>query len=217
MCFFYPQFGDTSFCSNWTYHFSSSTVKVAVNKVICSIHNVIESSIFSKSTKFDIMSTTAAETAGNAPRYLKISIRDPIKSTDTFGQYVCYNVESSSNIPGFVYGEVSVIRRYSDFAWLAEQLSKACPGAIVPALPEKQAVGRFQADFVETRRRALERFLLRVAAHVELNVVPAFIAFLQANDATLKTMKNQAMEKKVQPYSDYCTSRLCTSSPSVFS
>lgn len=143
------------------------------------------------------MSATTAETVGNTARYLKISIRDPIKSTDTFGQYVCYNVESSSNIPGFVYGEVSVIRRYSDFAWLAEQLSKACPGAIIPALPEKQAVGRFQADFVETRRRALERFLLRVAAHVELNVIPAFIAFLQANDASLKTMKNQAMEKKV--------------------
>ena len=124
------------------------------------------------------MSSTTTESAGNAARYLKISIRDPIKSTDAFGQFVCYNVESSSNIPGFVYGEVAVIRRYSDFAWLAEQLSKACPGAIIPALPDKQAVGRFQADFVETRRRALERFLLRVAAHVELNVVPAFYCIL---------------------------------------
>lgn len=128
---------------------------------------------------------------------MKISIRDPLKSQDAFGAYICYSIESNSNIPGFIYGEVTVIRRYSDFEWLSSELSKACPGAIIPALPDKQAVGRFQSDFVETRRRALERFLLRVAAHPELNVVPSFIAFLQANDATLKNMKNAAMEKKV--------------------
>jgi sorting nexin-1/2 len=36
---------------------------------------------------------------------------------------------------------------------------------IVPPPPEKQAVGRFASEFVESRRQALERMLNRAAAH----------------------------------------------------
>jgi sorting nexin-1/2 len=39
------------------------------------------------------------------------------------------------------------------------------PGVIIPPPPEKQAVGRFEADFVESRRSALERMLNKAAAH----------------------------------------------------
>lgn len=35
----------------------------------------------------------------------------------------------------------------------------------MPPPPEKQAVGRFDADFVETRRQALERMLNKIAGH----------------------------------------------------
>jgi sorting nexin-1/2 len=42
------------------------------------------------------------------------------------------------------------------------------PGTIVPPPPEKQAVGRFNADFVESRRQALERMLNKIAAHPAL-------------------------------------------------
>jgi len=38
----------------------------------------------------------------------------------------------------------------------------------VPPPPEKQAVGRFNADFVESRRQALERMLNKTAAHPTL-------------------------------------------------
>lgn len=31
------------------------------------------------------------------------------------------------------------------------------PGLIVPPLPEKQVIGRFEDDFIEYRMRALER------------------------------------------------------------
>ena len=96
---------------------------------------------------------------------------------------------TNSNIPGYVYGETNVVRRYSDFTWLSTELSRVCAGVIVPALPEKQTVGRFSTEFVEARRRALERFLLRVAAHQELNTSPVFIAFLQAGEDSLKDAK----------------------------
>ena len=38
---------------------------------------------------------------------------------------------------------------------------------------------RFSSEFVESRRKALERFLLRVAAHKELNTLSVLIVFLQ--------------------------------------
>ena len=38
----------------------------------------------------------------------------------------------------------------------------------MPPPPEKQAVGRFNADFVESRRQSLERMLNKIAAHPTL-------------------------------------------------
>ena len=39
------------------------------------------------------------------------------------------------------------------------------PGIIIPPPPEKQVVGRFDSNFVESRRAALERMLNKIAAH----------------------------------------------------
>lgn len=61
--------------------------------------------------------------------------------------------------------EFAVSRRYRDFLWLYNQLHNNNPGVVVPPPPEKQAVGRFDADFVESRRQALERMLNKCAAH----------------------------------------------------
>eukprot|EP00978_Attheya_sp_CCMP212_P029228 scaffold103334_cov48-Attheya_sp.AAC.1 len=57
----------------------------------------------------------------------------------------------------------AVLRRYSDFLWLYERMHRERAGAVVPPLPEKQAVARFSAAFVEDRRIHLEQFLRRVA------------------------------------------------------
>jgi sorting nexin-1/2 len=42
------------------------------------------------------------------------------------------------------------------------------PGVIVPPPPEKQAMGRFDSNFVESRRAALEKMLNKIAAHPTL-------------------------------------------------
>lgn len=44
-------------------------------------------------------------------------------------------------------------------------------------------MGNFDPEFVESRRRALEKFLRRIAENPELGVSDVFIAFLQADDA----------------------------------
>jgi sorting nexin-1/2 len=84
----------------------------------------------------------------------------------------------------------AVLRRYSDFVWLQERLSKERAGAILPPLPEKQAVSRFSPEFIEERRFQLELFLRRVAVHPELYDSPSFITFLRADDVTFHAAKN---------------------------
>lgn len=61
--------------------------------------------------------------------------------------------------------EFAVSRRYRDFRWLYNALHNNNPGVVVPPPPEKQAVGRFDSEFVESRRQALERMLNKMAAH----------------------------------------------------
>lgn len=61
--------------------------------------------------------------------------------------------------------EFSVTRRYSDFLWLYKVLNTNNPGVVVPPPPEKQAVGRFDENFVESRRAALERMVNRICQH----------------------------------------------------
>lgn len=61
--------------------------------------------------------------------------------------------------------DFAVSRRYRDFLWLYNSLHNSNPGVVVPPPPEKQAVGRFDTNFVESRRSALEKMLNKTAAH----------------------------------------------------
>jgi sorting nexin-1/2 len=65
----------------------------------------------------------------------------------------------------YVRPEFTVSRRYRDFLWLYTSLHSSNPGIIIPPPPEKQAVGRFESNFVESRRAALERMLNKIASH----------------------------------------------------
>jgi hypothetical protein len=78
-------------------------------------------------------------------------------------------------VPGLDGLAFTTLRRFSDFEWLKAQLKETYPFLIVPALPEKQQLGRFSADFVDMRLRALQRWVERVAQHPELSTVGTFI------------------------------------------
>lgn len=56
-----------------------------------------------------------------------------------------------------------VIRRYSDFIWLLDVLTKRFPFRLLPALPPKK-IGPDQA-FLDQRKRGLSRFLSFIASH----------------------------------------------------
>eukprot|EP00210_Caulerpa_lentillifera_P001766 g1696.t1 len=70
-------------------------------------------------------------------------------------------------MPQYRSPQIEVVRRFRDFAWLADKLRERHRGTIIPALPEKSAVQKYQmsTEFIETRRRALQVFINRVCSH----------------------------------------------------
>lgn len=107
-----------------------------------------------------------------------------------------YKVNTNTNHSNFAYGEFSVLRRFSDFVWLHDQLCFFHPGCIVPPLPEKQTIGRFTPEFIDARRRSLEKFMSRVTRHKELMNANVLITFLQADDAGLNAAKEKNKQEK---------------------
>jgi sorting nexin-1/2 len=107
-------------------------------------------------------------------------------------KYTSYKINTivTAASAAFPFQNASVIRRYSDFVWLVTQLGNEFAGAVVCPLPEKQAVSRFNSEFVEGRRKQLERFLQRVAVHPELATADCLRVFLSADDIAFSLAKS---------------------------
>eukprot|EP00904_Undaria_pinnatifida_P001523 jgi/Undpi1/11371/HiC_scaffold_30.g13668.m1 len=132
-----------------------------------------------------------------APGYrLGITVCDPVKQDQGMNAYITYKVHTSTDRQDFDYGQLVVIRRFKDFVWLSHRLEEEFPGIVMPALPVKIVVGKFDQVFVEKRRKELEIFLNRVAAHKELSGSKYFKTFLQADDVVLADTKEQEKAKR---------------------
>lgn len=116
---------------------------------------------------------------------------------------IWYSYKVNSNIArsGFAAGPITVERRYSDFSWLSSALAKEFPGAIIPPLPEKLTLGRFSSEFVESRRRALERFLSRILLHPDLGNAQSFCTFLQGDESSFGSAKDETKNANKQKLS----------------
>ncbi|PLW16641.1 hypothetical protein PCANC_10419 [Puccinia coronata f. sp. avenae] len=79
--------------------------------------------------------------------------------------------------------QVTVARRYSHFELLAAGLHSLYGEVIdLPALPEKRLTSNYDSSFVESRRRALERYLFRLTRHPVLRYSPRLTSFLGCED-----------------------------------
>ncbi|KAJ2160164.1 Vacuolar protein sorting-associated protein vps5 [Coemansia sp. RSA 552] len=126
---------------------------------------------------------------------MEIAVTDPVKVSDALKSHIAYRVQTQSD--GSVLGETTVVvrRRYRDFDWLVRELAARHPGVIVPAIPEKQSMGRFEDEFVEARRAGLESSLRRIARHPVLWNDDALQLFLAADDfATRARAATEARE-----------------------
>ncbi|KAF8969779.1 Sorting nexin mvp1 [Entomortierella lignicola] len=73
--------------------------------------------------------------------------------------------------------QTTVIRRYSDFWWLLEVLSKRFPFRILPNLPPKR-LGVADEVFLARRLRGLTRFINAIVRHPVLKNDPLVVSFL---------------------------------------
>lgn len=125
-----------------------------------------------------------------ASHMLKITVTNPVKNGDIFGgSYISYSINTETNRHDFAAATSTVVRRYSDFVWLLQELLKLTPTASLPSLPEKQTIGRFSNDFVESRRKSLESFLCIVGQHKELSSYEVFHVFLQEDGGKFSQIK----------------------------
>jgi len=93
--------------------------------------------------------------------------------------------------------QAEVFRRYNHFLWLRKLIWQEYRGIIVPPLPEKKNFGRFDASFVERRRRRLEQFLNRLATHPYLKDSNTFHVFLNIQESETFAQAIQGDQKTV--------------------
>ncbi|XP_078286054.1 sorting nexin-33 [Rhinoraja longicauda] len=111
------------------------------------------------------------------PRPFHCTIEEPTKQTKFKGikTYISYKLTPSlTNAP--------VYRRYKHFDWLHNRLLHKFPVVSVPHLPEKQATGRFEDDFIEKRRRRLILWMEHMTSHPVLSQYTGFQHFLTCSD-----------------------------------
>ncbi|XP_034047798.1 sorting nexin-30 isoform X2 [Thalassophryne amazonica] len=117
---------------------------------------------------------------------LFVTVDDPKKHVSTMETYITYRVSTKTTRTEFDLPDYCVRRRYQDFDWLRIKLEDSQPTHLIPPLPEKFVmkgmVDRFSEEFVETRMKALDKFLKRVADHPVLSFNPHLNTFLSAKD-----------------------------------
>ncbi|XP_016363014.1 sorting nexin-2 [Sinocyclocheilus anshuiensis] len=125
---------------------------------------------------------------------IQISVSDPEKVGDGMNAYMAYKVTTKTSLSIFSRDEVCVKRRFSDFLGLHSKLASKYMhiGYIVPPAPEKSIVGMTKVkvgkedlssvEFVEKRRSALERYMLRTVKQPALLKDPDVLQFLESSE-----------------------------------
>ncbi|XP_060778019.1 sorting nexin-7 isoform X2 [Neoarius graeffei] len=124
-----------------------------------------------------------------------ITVDNPESHVTAIETFITYRVLTKTTRSEFDSSEYEVHRRYQDFFWLKGKLEEAHPTLIVHPLPEKfimkGMMERFANDFIETRKKALHRFLNRIADHPILSSSEDFKIFLTAQAWELTSHKKQ--------------------------
>ena len=123
-----------------------------------------------------------------------MTVTNPTRVADGMTSYVCYTVNTTTTNEKYSYSQCQVIRRYSDFLWLHDILATDYPYAIIPPMPEKNQMNRFEIDFVESRRAALQSFLCEIAKDELLKESKRLLTFLTADDEAFAEEKAETKQ-----------------------
>ncbi|XP_028851044.1 sorting nexin-18a isoform X2 [Denticeps clupeoides] len=112
------------------------------------------------------------------------TIDDPTKQTKFKGMksYISYKLTPT-------HTHTQVNRRYKHFDWLYARLVEKFPVISVPHIPEKQATGRFEEDFISKRRKGLIWWMNHMTSHPVLARCDVFQHFLTCSSTDEKAWK----------------------------
>ncbi|XP_064101164.1 sorting nexin-9-like [Macrobrachium nipponense] len=119
-------------------------------------------------------------------------ITSPKKQTEFFGMknYIAYTVTPS-------FSAKHVLRRYKQFDFIQEKLKSLFPLIILPKLPEKQILGKFNDEVVEYRQQVLQTWIDYICCHPILSQSDIFRLFITVSnevswEAAAKKMKTES-------------------------
>ena len=147
--------------------------------------------------KFEINCKKAEKTILN-DKDIKVVIQNPKNSEKSLltGQFTIYEVCTESM-------HWLVHRRYSDFDWLRNILSKFFPRILIPPLPGKKVGNRrFEQDFIEKRMKFLQIFMDKIMKNETLKSSEALYAFLSFGDRV-------QFERKIKELNSIVPSQYC--------
>ncbi|XP_061762191.1 sorting nexin-18a isoform X2 [Nerophis ophidion] len=118
------------------------------------------------------------------PYPFSCAIDDPTKQTKFKGMksYMSYKLTPT-------HTQDQVHRRYKHFDWLYARLVEKFPVISVPHIPEKQATGRFEEDFISKRRKGLIWWMNHMTSHPVLARCDVFQHFLTCSSTDEKAWK----------------------------
>jgi hypothetical protein len=133
-------------------------------------------------------SSSPSSSSASGKKDVYVRVTDPQKvhtSGITKAQgYVTYVIETKSP-EGRI---LKAVRRFNQFDWVRNQLRVEYPEFLTPPLPEKSLLDRFADEFVEYRRRELERFLRRVLENPILSESPSLKRFLTETEEEMERL-----------------------------
>lgn len=129
------------------------------------------------------------------PEILQCRVFSPLTENEGGSNpFTSYLVTTTSTFPTFQKPTVSVRRRFTDFLYLYNSLTKDFPQCAVPPIPDKQRMvrvtgDRFGPDFTNRRAYSLQRFLFRLSQHPVLRRAPLLHSFLESGEwnATMRS------------------------------
>jgi len=138
---------------------------------------------------------SSLSSSSSSSQKFEVSVTDPEKKGEGMYQFISYKINTTKESSPGKLSQSSVVRRFSDFVWLHNQLINKYKGLLIPPIPEKAIIGRFSGDFISERKRALENFLNRIANHPDLCNSSDVDLFLHGDDESLAKAKGDKEEK----------------------
>lgn len=119
--------------------------------------------------------------------YFKVEVTNPEKKEGTLfsKSFINYHIKTFPQ-------EYEVMRRFSDFEWLRNQLCLSYPDFWIPPLPFKSYTDRFENDFIEKRMRYLQKFIDELSNNQTIAYSQLFYEFI-----SIKGDKEYGDSKKI--------------------